>query len=602
MFRVGIRAKLILVALVLLAIPLIGYTYVVSLDKLLRNALQQSVAATARAAATALHDRPALLERKPIPKPVPREDTFLEPEDTPPEPTLDPVKETDVIVRSLSRSEARIWVIDKRGRLLAIAGSLKSAARKRPSEGVFREAYPEDSQSMGVSSAGTVGDATQNKGTVRTGDDLNPPLPAEGHQPDRPASQALFGRLADKLTRAQSAYLQPLYARIFGSALLPRAAEDFDDSIPSDLLNREAEVGQALQGIAASAWRSTPDNRAVVIYAAHPVWNGQDVVAAVIVEETTNAVRSLTTDALEQLITITLIVFLLVSLTLGFFAARLTSRLMRLRNEAEAAIDGRGRVNKVIASSGARDEIGDLSRSFSTLLGRLGEYNHYLEHLASRLSHELRTPIAVVRSSLDNLALDPAGKDAQEYIDRANEGLERLNTILKRMSEASRLEGMLKETEKEAFDLADLVRGVGESYRSVYLSALFEIETPPKLPFHGAPDLIAQLLDKLAANAVSFNDKREPVHIRLTEGFDNIALTVTNSGPALPADLGDRLFGSMVSSRAAATSGSEPHLGLGLYMVKLIAEFHGGQAFAENRADGLGVTVGARWPKPSVNA
>ncbi len=60
-----------------------------------------------------------------------------------------------------------------------------------------------------------------------------------------------------------------------------------------------------------------------------------------------------------------------------------------------------------LASSRAGDEIGDLSRSFSSVLARLAEYASYQEQMASRLSHELRTPIAVVRSSLDNLKSTP---------------------------------------------------------------------------------------------------------------------------------------------------------------------------------------------------
>ena len=72
-------------------------------------------------------------------------------------------------------------------------------------------------------------------------------------------------------------------------------------------------------------------------------------------------------------------------------------------DEAEAAIDARGRVTRLTTASDAADEIGDLSRSFTTVLGRLARYNAYLEALAGRLSHELRTPVAVVRSSLENL-------------------------------------------------------------------------------------------------------------------------------------------------------------------------------------------------------
>jgi signal transduction histidine kinase len=107
----------------------------------------------------------------------------------------------------------------------------------------------------------------------------------------------------------------------------------------------------------------------------------------------------------------------------------------------------------------------------------------------------------------------------------------------------------------------------------------------------GAPDLYAQMLDKLAANAADFSPRDEPVRIRLDESG---SLTVSNSGPLLPAEMTGRLFESMVSVRPAGSS--EPHLGLGLYMVRLIAEFHGGVARAANREDGSGVVVRIECP------
>ena len=75
----------------------------------------------------------------------------------------------------------------------------------------------------------------------------------------------------------------------------------------------------------------------------------------------------------------------------------------------------------------------------------------------------------------------------------------------------------------------------------------------------------------------------------LGEGKHAFTVTVSNSGPLLPAEMAGRLFESMVSFRGA--EGKEPHLGLGLYIVRLIAEFHGGHARAANREDGSGVVI-----------
>src|SRR5207247_3007896 len=149
---------------------------------------------------------------------------------------------------------------------------------------------------------------------------------------------------------------------------------------------------------------------------------------------------ALKTAALERLLRLTLAVFAAAAVLLIAFASRLSLRIRRLRDEAESAIDARGRITRLAAGSGASDEIGDLSRSFSAVLARLAQHHAYLESMAGRLSHELRTPIAVVRSSLENLKLAPEGSGARRYIERGEEGLSRLNRLLGRRMEASGLD------------------------------------------------------------------------------------------------------------------------------------------------------------------
>ena len=110
------------------------------------------------------------------------------------------------------------------------------------------------------------------------------------------------------------------------------------------------------------------------------------------------------------------------------------------------------------------DELGDLARSFSTMVEKLHQYNQYLESMASRLAHELRTPVSIVRSSLDNIATDQLDDENAVYVKRAHDGLERLSLILNNMSEATRLEHSLDKDDIESFDLIELVRGCVEGY------------------------------------------------------------------------------------------------------------------------------------------
>lgn len=447
---------------------------------------------------------------------------------------LVPSPEIEQIIRGMGRAPSRIWVVDRSRRVLAHTGSLKNQARAEP--------------------------------------DAPPPAPQ------------LWRRIEDKV-------LHPLYALI-----LRQPSEDFEDELSGAERLAGGEIDAALNGDLKTQWRLTPDRRAVVLSAAHPIWIGDQVMGAVVVEETTNAILTVRNRALEQLLNVTLAAFLLGAVTLFLFASRISSRIRRLRNEAETAIDPHGRVRGAVTSSAAGDEIGDLSRSFFNILERLRQYTGYLETMADRLSHEIRTPIAVVRSSLDNLGMQALPPDAQVYMGRAREGLDRLSAIIASMSEATRLEQTLQRAEREAFDLNQVLAGCVAGYQGAYPGHRLVLrEAGSPVPMLGAPDLIAQMLDKLVANATDFSKEGAPIIIRLTNDGRTASLRVINEGTPLPEAMQGRLFDSMVSVRPHK-SGAHPHLGLGLYIVRLIAEFHGGAVAASNREDVEGVVVTASFP------
>ncbi|MDX1528477.1 MAG: ATP-binding protein, partial [Gammaproteobacteria bacterium] len=109
------------------------------------------------------------------------------------------------------------------------------------------------------------------------------------------------------------------------------------------------------------------------------------------------------------------------------------------------------------------------------------------------------------------------------------------------------------------------------------------------------PDLIAQMLDKLVSNARDFASPGTTILVQLQKSRSRAVLEVLNDGPPLPAEMAGKLFESMVSLRSGEKS-AEPHLGLGLYIVRLIADFHGARAQAENRPDDKGVAVRVIFP------
>jgi signal transduction histidine kinase len=161
------------------------------------------------------------------------------------------------------------------------------------------------------------------------------------------------------------------------------------------------------------------------------------------------------------------------------------------------------------------------------------------------------------------------------------------------MTEASRLEQSLSAAGRERFDAAAVVRGCAEGYRLAYAPRAFEVAVPEEPAFvAGAADLLAQMLDKLVENAVDFAVAGTAIRIVLASGDSSVLLRVENEGAPLPDAIRDSLFDSMVSLRSERADGV-PHLGLGLYIARLIAEFHGGRLRAENLPAGRGVAFEA---------
>lgn len=386
--------------------------------------------------------------------------------------------------------------------------------------------------------------------------------------------------------------INPLYRLLLGAP----SGDAFEDTpVVSSLSGPEVEA--ALQGNPGTRWRTTFDPDTYIVSAAQPVWTDEGIVGAVIVEETSQAIQTVQRETLVALFNKTLIVCLAGGLTLLVFASRISMRLTRLRNEAESAIDEHGRVTGSLSSSHSRDEIGDLSRSFSSMMERLRHYNQYLEQLASRLSHELRTPIAVVHSSLENLELESNFEESKIYTERAKHGLARLSTIIDRMSEATRLEHALQSAERQSIDLGELVSNSVAGYRLTWSDQSF-LCTVPAAPttICGTPDLIAQMLDKLVSNAVDFSGREHPIEIRLLLGEATLSLEVISFGAQFPSAIRGKLFEPMVSMRPHNTS-DKPHLGLGLYIVRLIAEFHGGTVHASNLETAKGACVSVIFPR-----
>jgi two-component system, OmpR family, sensor histidine kinase ChvG len=349
-----------------------------------------------------------------------------------------------------------------------------------------------------------------------------------------------------------------------------------------------ADVASALLGQPANLRYRDPEYSSRTILAASaPVKNGDKVIGAVVVRQSGEQYLSLTDQAFSRLLGYSMLSIGIAAFGLLAYATVLSWRIRKLSMAAMKVVAEDGSISNSFPRSRAQDEIGELSRRYADMLDQLREYNDYLRTLSRKLSHELRTPITVIQTSLENLE-HSSGVDYAIYLRRAREGLGRLNSILTAMSEASRLEESIRSNQKSETDLVTLAQEICAAYRAVHSNHNIEFQSCCETaPLSAAPELLAQALDKLVDNAASFADTGSTIIVGLAEDEANWALSVSNEGPTLPHALRDKLFDPMVTLRERESGGI--HLGLGLHIVRLICDFHGGHATAENLPANNGV-------------
>lgn len=143
----------------------------------------------------------------------------------------------------------------------------------------------------------------------------------------------------------------------------------------------------------------------------------------------------------------------------------------------------------------------------------------------------------------------------------------------------------MQHSEPEPFDLRAVLLSTVDAYRDVYAQRSFDFDCAlESAPSTGSPELLIQMLDKLIDNAVDFSRQDDTIFVVLSKQDDGFQLTVMNPGPALPERMRTQMFDSMVSMRSGKNT---QHLGLGLYVAKLIAEGHGGTISADNVEGGV---------------
>ena len=280
---------------------------------------------------------------------------------------------------------------------------------------------------------------------------------------------------------------------------------------------------------------------------------------------------------------------LLASILLSLFLARtIVSPLQTLAKAAQRVRLGREREVQGPRLPERRDEIGMLARAVADMTDALRHRIDAVEHFAADVAHEIKNPLASLRSATESLGTveDPALR--AQLLDIAIHDVRRIDRLVTEISDASRIDAEMSRTEFEPVDLAQLLRTIVDNRetRDENEGRMVVITGDDRsVPIMGVPARLERVIQNLLDNAVSFSPPAGRIVAEITRSDNRITLSISDEGPGIPEEKRERVFQRFHSDRPEEEDFGN-HSGLGLAIARTIAEAHDGTLVATSRADG----------------
>lgn len=328
-----------------------------------------------------------------------------------------------------------------------------------------------------------------------------------------------------------------------------------------------------------------PDNELKKIVSCYPIVESNKVIGVVVIDETANHVLAqeeakVRSIALRLALAVGAVIIIFV-----VYAYVLVRRVTQLNAESQRSIDEHGRIEKteIQASKNFPDEIGDLSRAITQLLQKQRSYTSFLERIPQTLRHEISNPLNKLKTSIELLTeMQPEMAD-NKYIKRIDAGADQLYQITAHLTEAASLESAMQSEQLHTLNLTKFLHGYFDHWEK---PVQVDFKAEDKIEIQGDASRLEQMFDKIMDNALSFCPNDGKIEVRIIQSGDHLTVEIDNDGPLLSIQNAMELFSPMVSTRS---TGQEIHLGLGLHVVKLIADKHQAELNAHNREDEKGV-------------
>jgi two-component system sensor histidine kinase ChvG len=290
----------------------------------------------------------------------------------------------------------------------------------------------------------------------------------------------------------------------------------------------------------------------------------------------------------EQILQV-FIIAILVSIGLSLvLASTIANPLADLAAAAEVGRDKNsrrvapGRV-RIPDLSGRPDEIGRLSSALRGMVSALYDRIDANEQFAADVSHEIKNPLASLRSAVGSLRFVKKEEHREKLLDVIEHDVRRLDRLVSDISNASRLDSELVKEDEEDFNLIKMLSNLTEylSQEAQEKGVEFISDLPDRpIVVAGLEARLAQVFVNLITNAISFCEDGDAIRVWVRKRHDRVLIVVEDTGPGIPEQALVKVFKRFYSERPEGQFGNNS--GLGLAISKQIIEAHGGVIWAEN--------------------
>jgi len=327
----------------------------------------------------------------------------------------------------------------------------------------------------------------------------------------------------------------------------------------------------------------------VTLYRAVPIVADGRVIGAVVASRSTFSILqdlyAVRLGILRIFVT-AVVVAVLVSI---FFSTTIIKPLRQLRLDARVVLDRHNRLRGHFKGSKRLDEIGELSRALERIMRRLDSHVTAIETFASDVSHELKNPLASIRTANDMLAEVSEPADRKRFARMINQEVARMEKMLSGMREISRIDAQLVREERAKVAIGELLAKIVDGFQLREGSRVaFDVSVPDEpLLVDASEDRLLQVFENVLDNAAGFSPPGGTVQIRVSAVDGKVVTRIADQGPGIPEPHMHRIFDRFFTyRRAASRHDSAGHTGLGLAIVKVIVEGYGGSIAVTNAEPG----------------